>query len=194
MEEKIIFVVPRIRMIHRRQISMTSYNKALKNIKNKVQKGLYTEIFIGNEIYNDCTNDYYILNTEMNKVNMENTCAYIKSIHNDSIEIIPKDERFEALFDFLWLNHIRPIAHMRYLRENSIFKGDNFNISEIITFDIVIPRIPSYRITPEIEKILYELEEYPGIKNYVENYIKIKAKEKEVGGNVIEFRISAEED
>lgn len=199
MEEKIIFTVPRKRMFGlksgRKEISMTKYTEAVNKIKSKVQRGkLYAEIFIGEEVYDDCTKDSYILNTEMNKVNAENICACIHSIHNNFIEITPEDKKFQALFDFLWLNKIIPKAHMRYKTEKSIFKGNNSNISEIITFDIVIPRIPSYIITPEIQEILYELEEYPGVKSYVEKYRKIKTKTKEVEENVIEFRVSTEED
>ena len=143
---------------------VNSYHIAVSCMQDKLKNHeLEAEIFITDN-YNDIISN----RDSLKEVNKSNGCGYITEIADDYIVIQPKCTDIINLFLFYAQNGLKPNAYMRYKGEKSIFKNVKRPfVSDIITFDIVLPTVPKELQTVELCRILNKLKEFEGISSYI---------------------------
>ena len=169
-------VKPGKKSLSGRSYGIYEYNNAIKKIEEKIKnEELDAEIVIGltDEEYIDMLSDRY---HGMRNIDKNNTCGTIVSIGDSYIDLRLNDDKdLEKIFKLYEETGITPRACMRYLAEKSIFAlNKKVNLIDIITFDIVFPKIDIDLRRPVIDNTIRSLhKKYKGVcktnKIYKEN-------------------------
>lgn len=148
MKEKVIVTIrrryePGDSNIKGKAYSINSYKNAIEKLNEKIKnKELGAELVVGLS-YDEYMNMFSDERNGIRKINKENVCGTIVEINDKFIKVeLKADLNIIKLFEYYEHFKIKPEACMRYLAEKSIFaKEKNLNIIDIITFDIVFPKI-----------------------------------------------------